>query len=263
MMDYAFQPDEGEFHLDSESLPGRWEPLSGLEPRNRDSLGPIEPSLIGRFEPSNLARRAEGEPNPKKESSADSPAPTAQPAVPEEAKSTQRGPTRLESLTFGSKSEAVCGLMLEKYVPGFQLIPGETFQIGVGSKRFDFKIDGVFIEFHPVQLRNDFTSQQAYHNFQSALGRLPEWQRNDLSDILSEEFGGQYAKRRRDILNCFEATKNAELIICHDREDFVRRVLKRFGRPGIPSETKLLREFEALHRRMYKRFQHDDPGAAG
>jgi hypothetical protein len=153
-------------------------------------------------------------------------------------------------------------MMLERYVPGFQLVPGETFQIAVGSKRFDFKVEGVFIEFHPVQLRHDFSSQHAYQKFQAALGRLPEWQRADLAEILQEEFSGQYAKRRRDILNSFEPTKNAELIVCHDRIDFVRRVLRRFGAPGLPSETKLLREFDALHRKMHRRFQHDDPEAA-
>ncbi len=259
MVDYAFQPSDGDFQFEHESLPGRWEPVDGFEPKNSDAVGPGDSTPLGRLGPMSFARRSEGDPESKKEPVADA---APQSGVPQEVKSPQRGPTRLESLTFASKSEAVCGMMLEKYVPGFQLITGETFQIAVGSKRFDFKIDGVFIEFHPVQLRNDFTSQQAYQGFQTALGRLPEWQRHDLSDILSEEFGGQYAKRRRDILNCFPETKNAELIICHDREDFVRRVLKRFGRPGLPSETKLLREFEALHRRMFKRFQQEDPEAA-
>jgi|GEM_PF-2584584 len=270
-MAQAFQPEDGSFRgpddlffLGSELRLWRTQQGLGSDSNATGSPGRGEPLLRG---PENLARRDQdgrgpGEDPPALPPAPLPPAPSLQPTEIQDPVSAQRGPARLESLTFASKSEAVCGLMLEKYVPNFELVPGETFQIGVGSKRFDFKIDGVFIEFHPVQLRNDFTSQQAYQNLQAALGRFAEWQRNELNDILRDEFGGQYAKRRRDILNCFEATRNAELIICHDREDFARRVLRRFSGPGIPSEAKLLAEFETLYRGMSKRFQYVDPEAS-
>ena len=251
MVDFSFENREEEFRLDDESIPGRSGLVFGFEPSAWDKV--VAASL---FDPKIAAQRQpEGEFKGETTSEGSQPPPAV---VSSGSTQPLRGPTKLSNLTFSSKSEAVCGLMLEKYIPGFQLIAGETFQVAVGSKRFDFKVVGVFIEFHPVQLRHDFTSQNAYQKFLSALGRLPEWQRSELADILHEEFAGQYAKRRRDVLNSFEQTKSAELVVCHDRGDFVRRVIRRFGGAGVPSETKLLREFEALYRRMQRRFHQED-----
>jgi len=165
-------------------------------------------------------------------------------------------PVRWEDLPFSSKSEAICGKMLEKYIPGFKLIPGETFQIPVGTKKIDFRINGVFVEFHPVQIRHEFTSKSAYDKFQAAMGRLTTWESQSIESILMEEFSGQYTKGRRLILNCFEGTKNAELVVCANRAEFVKNVLRRFGGPGTPSESKLLREFDKLFRETKKQFTH-------
>lgn len=165
----------------------------------------------------------------------------------------------LETLSFSSKSEAACGIMLEKYVPNFKLVPGETFQIPIGSKKIDFQLDGVFIEFHPIQLRHEFASKKAYEQFKVALGRLEDWQRSELQEILSEEFQMQYKKGRVNILNCFEETKNAEVIVCYSGSDFVDNVLMRFGsRSELPSRNKLLEEWNSLRNGMKQRFHHSE-----
>lgn len=165
----------------------------------------------------------------------------------------------LETLSFSSKSEAACGIMLEKYVPDFKLVPGETFQIPVGSKKIDFQLEGVFVEFHPIQLRHEFASKKAYDQFKVAIGRLEDWQKSELQEILSEEFQMQYKKGRVNILGCFEETKNSEVIICYNGSDFVDNVLMRFGsRSELPSRNKLLEEWNSLRNGMKQRFHHTE-----
>jgi len=154
---------------------------------------------------------------------------------------------RLEQLSFSSKSEAICGILLEKYVPGFKLVVGETFQIPVGPKKIDFKLNNSFVEFHPIQLRHEFTSQEAYRRFQEALGRLDCWERDGLGKLMRQEFADQYAKGRRNILNCFEHTKSCDLIVCTNEREFIERVIRRFGGKNTPSVQKLLDEFNDLY----------------
>ncbi|MGA1192197.1 MAG: hypothetical protein ACO3XO_07950 [Bdellovibrionota bacterium] len=178
----------------------------------------------------------------------------------EEQKVTQtRRTCPLETLSFSSKSEAACGIMLEKYVQDFQLVPGKTFQIPVGSKKIDFQLEGVFVEFHPIQLRHEFASKKAYEQFKVAIGRLEDWQKNELQEILSEEFQMQYKKGRVNILGCFDETKNSEVIVCYSGSDFVDNVLMRFGsRSELPSRNKLLEEWNSLRNGMKQRFHHTE-----
>lgn len=165
----------------------------------------------------------------------------------------------LETLSFSSKSEAACGIMLEKYVHDFRLVPGETFQIPVGSKKIDFQLEGVFVEFHPIQLRHEFASKKAYDQFKVAIGRLEDWQKSELQEILSQEFQMQYKKGRVNILGCFEETKNSEVIVCYNGSDFVDNVLMRFGsRSELPSRNKLLEEWNSLRNGMKQRFHHSE-----
>ncbi len=154
---------------------------------------------------------------------------------------------RLDQLSFSSKSEAVCGILMEKYIPGFKLVAGETFQIPVGPKKIDFKVNNAFVEFHPVQLRYEFTSQEAYRRFQEILGRLPCWERDGLGKLMRQEFADQYTKGRRNILNCFEHTKSCDLIVCTNEREFIERVIRRFGGKNTPSVAKLLDEFNELY----------------
>lgn len=167
---------------------------------------------------------------------------------------TPKAPISWREASFASKSEAVCAYMLLKYVPGYQLIPGETFQIPVGSKRIDFKVNGTLIEFHPILIHHEFSSKEAYRNFQDMLGRLGRDDSSFIQSALTREFGDQYIKNRRDLLNCFAATKGTELIVCTSSSAFVRQVIKRFGGPGTPSAAKLLHEFESVYEGLRKQF---------
>jgi len=164
--------------------------------------------------------------------------------APGEASVPEAGIGKLQSLTFGSKEEYVCACLLEAYVPGFKLIPGETFQVRVGTKRLDFKVGRFFIEYHPPRLDHEFTSREHYLELQGVLACMPKWAADEISNLLRREFAGQYAKRRRDLLNCFPETAAAELIVCRDYEEFCRKVLPRVGE-NLPPARKLIAEFEA------------------
>lgn len=141
---------------------------------------------------------------------------------------------KIKELQFGSKTEFACGVLLEKYVPGFQLEMGKTMQVHIGyNKRCDFCIDNVFIEWHPINLQTEFKNHGAYKQITSALRFCKPHIAQEITEGLKQELYERYALYRGFLIEQ-SFGKNTELIVVCSFEGFYKRVLKRFG-DNIPS----------------------------
>lgn len=146
-------------------------------------------------------------------------------------------------LRFDSRAEYACGVMLEKFVPDFQLVMRETLQIPVGfGKTIDFKVQGVFIEYHPCSIHHEFDNRSALRELLDVLKRLKPHQRDIIRASIEDELHEKYCRRRKFLLTA-TVGKDAELIVCRNQDDFYTAVIKRFG-IGYPQLKEFRREFQ-------------------
>jgi len=157
---------------------------------------------------------------------------------------------RVEPIRFSSKSEAVLAMLMEKYIPEWEAIPGQTTAVKVGVKIFDFRVDNVLIEYHPIVLEWEFKNKAAYHGFRAALRRCPISERKNISKALENEFFAQYYKRRWDIVRSNPAFKDCDVFCARDVGEFFEGVIDRFGK-----NTPKLRDFEAEFEGQFKRLR--------
>lgn len=163
--------------------------------------------------------------------------PTPQPA-PEQEEPRLPPVPRPTPIRFDSKSEYACGHLLEKYVTGFELRMAETVQVPVrDGKLIDFRIHGVFVEFHPINFHHEFQNRGALRDFVDTLRRIAPHHRDRIYNAVRDELAMKYYERRKALL-----PKDAELIVCETPTDFYRLVLKRFA-DNLPKEKQVIREF--------------------
>jgi hypothetical protein len=150
-----------------------------------------------------------------------------------------------EPLEFASRSERACGMMLERYVPNFELVTGQTFQVSIGyNKTCDFLVAGVFVEYHPMVLKHDFDDRQAYRRFWQGLKHVRGSARDVIIKAVTDELAEKYY-RRRQFLCRLSAGKDSELIVARNPGEFYDLVIKRFG-DNFPRRDVWLKEFKAL-----------------
>lgn len=145
---------------------------------------------------------------------------------------------------FCSISEAVCATMLELYVPGYQIVIGQTFQIDVGAGRtVDFMINGVLCEYHGVRLvpdrrrYGDFRDRHEYHAYARELHRLGGngYRRRRHIEETKAKLAQHYFERRRQILDDHPEYAERELIVATSTDEFYERVVMRFNPKFCPT----------------------------
>jgi len=148
-------------------------------------------------------------------------------------------------ITFASKSEYACGMLLERYVRGFELKNGQTFQVGVGhSKVIDFYVNGVFVEYHPINLKFEFDNPVALRKILDGIRRINNHSKQEIVEGIKLELAEKYYRRRKFLVT-MAAGKDAELICCDSPEEFCKKVIKRFGE-STPKLPALLTQFHNL-----------------
>lgn len=148
-------------------------------------------------------------------------------------------------ITFASNAEYAAGVLLERYIHNFQLQTGTTFQVPIGfNKTCDFLVNGVFVEYHPLNLNHDFDDRQALRQFWSAMRHVKQPFRDHIVTALSDELAEKYY-RRRSFLITMHAGKDSELVVARNATQFYRQVIKRFSNQP-PREARFLQEFQRL-----------------
>lgn len=156
-----------------------------------------------------------------------------------------RLPSLDKSLTFASRAEYACGVLLEKYIPGFELETNKTFQVNVGfGKTIDFVVNNVFVEFHPISLHREFDNRVALRHLLHSLKHVKQSTRQDIAEAIADEMAEKYYRRRRFLVTV-HAGADKELIVAHDKRQFYRYVIRRFGK-DFPTEDVFCNEFNRL-----------------
>lgn len=164
----------------------------------------------------------------------------------------KRGDIQVKGVAFDSFEEATCALLLERYVPGFRIIPGQTVQISIDSHRFDFLVDGIILEYHPTLLfrtksgLGSFECFEDYAQFNLVKSALPMEQRKLFIEETRMLLAQQYADKRRELLQNSNNHKSSDLIVAESPQEFYWLVLRRFGTTEVPPLESFLREFRRL-----------------
>lgn len=161
-------------------------------------------------------------------------------------------------INYASRSEAACGDLMERYIPGFQVIEHKSFQVPIydynkgTTKTVDFLVNGVYVEFHPPRFwregkrYGDFKSASEYFSYRHKLKSLdtPEEKRafrEETQKLLTERYAGE----RQAIIARFKGDPNIELIVATSAESVYENVIRRFGQ-GYPPKAEFLKQFWAV-----------------
>lgn len=150
------------------------------------------------------------------------------------------------SIKFDSRSEAACAAALEKYVPGWRLVVGDTYEvpIGIDSRRCDFRIGDCFVEYHPIDLRHEFISSDSFREVVAVLRKHNRHQVERVIGALKKEFEAQYFRFRRAVIDERPEHRNHELLVCTSPTDFYNKVIKRFSLE-LPSRQEFYKTWNA------------------
>ena len=180
---------------------------------------------------------------------------------PTTARFHQEGSYSLHDHRYCSPSEAACGELLQRHVPGFRIETFVSHQVPIGLNRehdlltADFKVGDVLIEYHPVRFwRNggrygDFATPREYFDYRRQLERLPEAERPRLKAETRSRLEQHYYERRRNVIDRHPELSGCELIVAGLPEDFYQKVIRRFA-PTPPSPADFLEEFTELQTRV-------------
>lgn len=168
-------------------------------------------------------------------------------------------PPRNYHTSFCSRSEQICAQLLQRYVPNFELKPGLTFQVAIGSDgrgntySVDFLVDGVLFEYHPVRFfKNrkgfgDFVDREEYRSYTKAVHALKGESRRFFHEAMQMRLKANYFKKRRALLDQHPLFRRMELVVATNPEEFFTLIIKRFGRNYPHSTDGFLRVFDELN----------------
>lgn len=131
-------------------------------------------------------------------------------------------------LRYDSLSEARVAHCLEKFIPHWKPIEGETFQIPIGRSKIDFRVHELFIEYHPIIISRELKSSRAREIHNRLCKRLHGYQKSSLVELLEHELGAQYWTRRNGLIQAHPNYAGCELVVVSSPMEFYKDVIKRF-----------------------------------
>jgi len=154
-----------------------------------------------------------------------------------------------------SQQEGAVALLLEKYIPGYRIEEGQTFQAnGDTPCLFDFILPQAIVEWHPINIGYDANKEdrQAYRELREEV-RTPE-ERKALRELVhefKEDLAVEYWIQRQEASDNSEVYRGREVILARTPEELYNEVIVRFGE-NYPSKQQFVREFRELKKRVKK-----------
>lgn len=143
---------------------------------------------------------------------------------------------------FDSKSEVACATLMEKYIPGFQIKVGKTYQVNEGLPiSIDFFVNGVFLEYHPIlpfKSNNglgDFDSVSEYEAFKESKKDLPPDQKTAFVVEVTNALANKYIEKRKAAIET-SPFKGIELVLVQSPSELYQFINSRFGNLEISPE---------------------------
>jgi hypothetical protein len=162
----------------------------------------------------------------------------------------------LSGQQYYSVSEAACAVLMQQYIPGFQIVPGRTFQVPIGRSpggyqlSADFYVEGVLFEYHPPRRAGgwnelgDFSSRcEQREYYRTRLGLRGE-ELHRYCDQVDSRLGEHYVQKRlRQIASGPMA--GTELVHAASPREFYDRIILRFS-PNPPDLATFVEEFDGV-----------------
>jgi hypothetical protein len=148
---------------------------------------------------------------------------------------------------YDSRTEAACAAMLEKYIPGFEIKEGETFQVN-GGCLYDFNLEQILLEWHPINIHYDGERYlpedwEAYKELKD-LAKTKE-ERNALrylEEQFKEDLAVEYWMERQESSDNSQVYQGKEVVLARTAGELYDEVLTKYGE-DIPSKRQFYREF--------------------
>jgi hypothetical protein len=168
--------------------------------------------------------------------------------LPEEIKLMALKGSRENRFYFGgifydSKTEAACAAMFEKYVPGFMIKEGETFQVnGDTHCVFDFNLENVLVEWHPIIIKHDAIKGD-YRAFKELLKEIKiQKKKREFARWFKDELAVDYWMQRQDASDKSQTYKGKEVVLARTPDELYDLVIRKYGQ-NVPSEQQFCRDF--------------------
>ncbi|MBD3309982.1 hypothetical protein GF351_02065 [Candidatus Woesearchaeota archaeon] len=150
---------------------------------------------------------------------------------------------------FDSLAEAACGVLMEKYITGWKIIEGETFQVnGSIPKAIDFYVRGVFVEYHPIILSR---KEHASVRYSAEKASVPRQIQKQFREKLELQQAQSYLLQRKMAIDRSPVYRGAEIMLIRDPEELYDHVIKRFG-CSYPAKEDFLQEFSKVKKKVKK-----------
>lgn len=168
-----------------------------------------------------------------------------------------KAPFSYRGMQYCSRSEAACAALLERYIPGFKLDLGRSYQVPIGYDRagnlrsVDFMVEGILLEYHPPRMYRssrrcgDFSTMDDYFEFRRELRKLPRGERRQFRQVTKEILGRSYYEKRRAAIDENIALRNLELVVATSPAELYDKVILRLS-PHAPSKERFLAEFDSV-----------------
>ena len=127
-----------------------------------------------------------------------------------------------EQIKFSSASEKACALLFQKHCDWSPIV-GATYQIPIGRCLFDFRIGSTLIEWHPINLRNEFITP-LMRALSPLIDRLPKHKKAGAISAIESEMAAQYIKRRSQVMSAHSFFSSFRLVVCFTPEQFAEVV---------------------------------------
>lgn len=156
---------------------------------------------------------------------------------------------------FDSYVEAATAIALETFIPDFTLERGANYQVVIEgtSKKIDFMINGVLVEYNPIiltyphgRVAGTFT-QEEYETYRQHLNLLDKSQRAEFTEQVRQGLLQRYIQRRREAIDQAEDARDRELIVVTNPRELYEQVITRFGQ-NFPTQEEFSRFFNLTTR---------------
>jgi hypothetical protein len=157
--------------------------------------------------------------------------------------------------SFDSCEEAACAILLQKYIPGFSIQKGVTFQVKADQGIVDFVLPrGVVVEYHPIRAywsaggSGGFSTREEYEHYRAykaEFKKISKAQHHDYVEHVKNQLLESYRQERQLFLSRERNLSRHRLIVVTSAKSFYYSVIETFGR-NIPGEKAFLKEFRKL-----------------
>lgn len=164
------------------------------------------------------------------------------------AESAKKTTCTLNGEIFGSPSEAAAAQILQRYIPGYSIKKGETFQVDSDSEPrgiFDFVIpSGEIVEWHPPNVKYD-ASDEDRAAYVELMRSLSPKEKHDLKSWYSDELSLDYWLKRQDIVDSSPKYRGRDVLLVRNVHDLYNEVLSRYS-DELPSFEEVEKEYKIL-----------------